>query len=116
MGGQVKELGKYDFMDEEARRKFQELMDMMKKRTMDSVCPGNQPELQNLDPAAMAEMREMFKALNQMLEQRLRGQEPDFDKFMERFGHFFGPDPPRDLDELMERLKQQIAQAQSLVE
>ena len=71
--------------------------------------------IKNLDPAALAEMREMFKALNQMLEQRLRGEEPDFDQFMQRFGSFFGPDPPKSLDELMERLKQQMAQAQSLL-
>jgi uncharacterized protein with von Willebrand factor type A (vWA) domain len=115
VGGQVKELSKYDFMDDEARRKFQELMDKLKKQTMDSYARELTQNLKNLDPAAMADMKEMFKALNQMLEQRLRGQEPDFGKFMERFGHYFGPDPPKSLDELMERLKQQIAQAQSLL-
>jgi uncharacterized protein with von Willebrand factor type A (vWA) domain len=115
VGGQVKELSKYDFMDDEARRKFQELMNMLKKRTMDTYAKELSQNLKNLDAAALAEMREMLKALNQMLEQRLRGQEPDFEKFMERFGHFFGPDPPKSLDELMERLKQQMAQAQALM-
>jgi uncharacterized protein with von Willebrand factor type A (vWA) domain len=115
VGGKVKELNKYDFMDEEARRKFQELIDMLKKRTMDTYANELSRNLKNMDPAALAEMREMFKALNQMLEDRLRGKEPDFDKFMEKYGQYFGPDPPKTLDELMERLKQQIAQAQALL-
>ncbi len=115
VGGRVKELNNYDFMDEEARQKFKDLIDKLKKRTMDSYAREISQNIKNLDPAALADMREMFKALNQMLEQRLRGQTPDFDKFMERFGHYFGPDQPKNLDELMERLKQQMMQAQSLL-
>ncbi len=115
VGGQVKELTKYDFMDEEARKKFQDLINKLKKQTMDSYAKEITQGMKNLDPAALNEMREMFKALNEMLEQRLRGQEPDFDKFMERFGKFFGDDPPKNLDELMERMKQQMNQAQALL-
>jgi uncharacterized protein with von Willebrand factor type A (vWA) domain len=115
VGGQVKELNNYDFMDEEAQRKFQDLINMLKKRAMDTYARELSQNLKNLDPAALAGIKEMLKALNQMLEQRLRGQEPDFDKFMEQFGQYFGPDPPKNLDELMERLQQQIAQAQSLL-
>ncbi len=115
VGGRVKELNNYDFMDEEARQKFKDLIDKLKKRTMDSYAREISQNIKNLDPAALADMREMFKALNQMLEQRLRGQTPDFDKFMERFGHYFDPDQPKNLDELMERLKQQMMQAQSLL-
>src|ERR1035437_1468121 len=115
VGGQVKELNKYDFVDDAARQKFQDLINMIKKRTMDSYARDLTQNLKNLDPAAMAGIKEMLKALNEMLEQRLRGQEPDFEKFMEKFGQYFGPDPPKNLDELMERLKQQQAQAQSLL-
>jgi uncharacterized protein with von Willebrand factor type A (vWA) domain len=113
--GQIKGLNKYDFMDEEARKKFQDVIDKLKKRTMDTVAGEISQNLKNMDPAALADMREMFKALNQMLEDRLQGREPEFDKFMQRFGHYFGPDQPKTLDELMDRLKQQIAQAQTLL-
>ena len=58
----------------------------------------------------------MVEALNQMLEQRMRGEEPDFDQFMEQFGDFFGDNPPQNLDELMEYMQDQIAQAQSLLD
>ena len=115
VGGQVKELNGYEFMDEDARRKFQDLMNMLKKRTVDTYARELGQTLKNLDKETLQELKEMIKALNDMLEQRMRGQEPDFDKFMKRFGQFFGPDPPKSLDELMERLKQQMAQAQALL-
>jgi len=115
IGGQVKELNDYDFMDEDARRKFQDLMNMLKKRAVDTYARELGQNLKHIDPAALAGLRQMLQALNQMLEQRMRGQEPDFAKFMQQFGQFFGPDPPQSLDELMERLQQQMAQAQSLL-
>jgi uncharacterized protein with von Willebrand factor type A (vWA) domain len=115
MAGQVKELSQYDFMDEEARRKFQDLINRLKKRTMDTYARELTRNLKNLDPTALADIKEMLKVLNEMLEQRLRGQEPDFEKFMEKYGHYFGPDPPNNLDELLERLQQQMARAQSLL-
>ncbi|MEE8419707.1 MAG: VWA domain-containing protein, partial [Dehalococcoidales bacterium] len=64
----------------------------------------------------LAGMRHMAEAINQMLEQRMRGEEPDFDSFMEQFGDFFGDNPPQNLDEMIERLQSQIAQAQSLMD
>ena len=73
-------------------------------------------QLKNMDPESLARMRNMIESLNQMMEQRMRGEEPDFDGFMRQFGDFFGDNPPKNLDELIERLQRQIAQAQSLME
>ncbi len=115
MGGRIKELSGYDFMDDEARRQFQELMDMLKKQAMESYGRDLVQQLKNMDAGALAGVRHMVEALNQMLEQCLRGEKPDFNGFMEQFGNFFGPQPPESLDELMERLQSQIAQAQSLL-
>lgn len=116
VGGKIKELTDYDFMDEEARRKFQELIDMLKKHAMESYGRDMIQQIKNMDPSALAALRHMVEALNQMLEQRRRGEEPDFESFMEQFGNFFGPEPPQNLDELIERMQQQIAQAQSLMD
>jgi len=69
-----------------------------------------------LDPSTLAEIRRLVEAINQMLEERLRGREPDFQEFLREFGHFFGPQPPQSLDELMEQLQNQMAQAQSLLD
>lgn len=115
-GGQIRELSEYDFMDEEARRQFQELMDMLRKHAMQSYARDLVQQIKNMDADNLAAIRHMIEALNQMLEQRMRGEEPDFDRFMEQFGGFFGPNPPQNLDELIERLQKQIAQAQSLLD
>ena len=115
-GGRIKGLSDYDFMDEDARRQFNELIDMLKKRAMEQFGKDMVQQLKNMDPESLARMRNMIESLNQMLEQRMRGEEPDFDGFMQQFGDFFGDNPPRSLDELIERLQRQIAQAQSLME
>ncbi len=116
MGGQIRELSDYDFMDEDARNKFKELMDMLKKQAMEQFGKGMVQQLKSLDPGALAGMRHMVEALNQMLEQRLRGEELDLESFMQQFGGFFGDNPPQSLEELVESLQDQIAQAQSLME
>jgi len=116
VGGRIKDLNKYDFMDGEARRQFQELMEMLKRNAMSSFAKDMTQRLKNMDPDALAAMRHFMEAINQMLEARKRGEEPDFNAFMKEFGQFFGDNPPKDLDELLERLMQQMAQAQALVE
>ncbi|MFH1382241.1 MAG: VWA domain-containing protein [Chloroflexota bacterium] len=116
IGGKIKELSQYDFMDDQARQQFQELMDMLKKHAMESYSRDLMQKVQNLDANALAGMRNLIEAINQMLEQRMKGEEPDFDRFMREFGQFFGPNPPKNLDELIEQLQSQIAQAQSLLE
>jgi len=116
VAGRIKNLDQYDFMDGEARRQFQELMDMLKRNAMSSFAKDMTQRLKSMDADSLAAMRHFMEAINQMLEARRQGQEPDFDGFMKQFGHFFGDNPPKDLDELIERLQQQIAQGQALME
>ncbi|MCA1691185.1 MAG: VWA domain-containing protein [Acidimicrobiales bacterium] len=63
----------------------------------------------------LARFKDMLAALNHMLGQRARGEEPDFDGFMERFGDFF-PGRPQTLDELVEQLAAQMAAGQALLD
>ncbi len=116
VGGRIKELSDYDFMDDGARQQFQELMDMLKKNAMSSYAKDMMQRMQSMDPETMSRIRHMMEALNQMLEDRLKGKKPDFDGFMQQYGDFFGPNPPKNLDELVERMQQQMAQAQSLLD
>lgn len=116
LGGAVKELTEYDFMDPDAQGQFQELLDMLKQRMMENTFQNMRQQLQNMSPQDMAALREMLRDLNQMLQERMQGQEPDFQSFMDKHGDMFGDNPPQDLDELMERLQQQMAQAQSLMD
>jgi len=115
LGGVVKELSDYDFMDPEARQKFQELLDALKQQMMENLFQGIRQQLQGMSPEDMQGLKDMVEALNQMLEDRAMGDDPDFEGFMEQYGQYFDPDRPASLDELLEQLQRQMAASQSLV-
>ena len=114
--GQMRELSEYDFMDPEARQKFEELMDMLRQQMMQNFFQGMKDAIDDMSPEDMQRMQEMIQALNQMLHDRAVGEDPDFEGFMEQYGQFFDPDRPASLDELIERLQQQMASMQSLMD
>jgi uncharacterized protein with von Willebrand factor type A (vWA) domain len=114
MAGAIKELSDYDFMDPDARQQFQELLDMLKQQMMQSTFQGMQQAIQGMTPQDMQGIRQMLNDLNQMLRERAEGGEPDFDRFMEKWGQFFPG--AQNLDQLAEQLQQQMAQMQSLLD
>jgi uncharacterized protein with von Willebrand factor type A (vWA) domain len=114
--GAVKELQNYEFMDPEAQHKFTELMDMLKKAMTDTFFKNMHDQIANMSPEDMARMKQMVKDLNQMLSDRLAGNEPDFQKFLDQYGDLFGDNPPQSLDELVERMQAQAAQMQNLLD
>jgi uncharacterized protein with von Willebrand factor type A (vWA) domain len=116
LGGRVKELQNYEFMDPEAGRKFQELMEMLKQAMMDSFFKNMSQQIANLTPQDMQRLKEMMGELNQMLSEKMAGGEPDFDSFMQKYGDLFGPNPPQNLDELIAQMQRQIASMQSLMD
>ncbi|MBI4220584.1 MAG: VWA domain-containing protein [Chloroflexi bacterium] len=114
LGGAIKQLSDHDFIDPDARREFEELLDMLRQKMMRNVVDQTKQALQQMTPEQQRAIREMLEQLNKMLRDRLNGVEPDFKSFMDRFGPMFGDDPPRSLDELLDRLQSQMAQMQSL--
>ncbi len=114
--GQMRELADYDFMDSEAREKFEELMNMLRQQMMQNFFQGMKDAVRDMSPEDMRRLQEMIQALNQMLHDRATGEDPDFEGFMEQYGQFFDPDRPVSLDELIERLQQQMASMQSLMD
>ncbi len=114
LAGKVNDLQDQDWMDDGARQRFEELMDQLREQLMQSYFNQMSEGMQNLDPERMARMKDMLAELNQMLEQRERGEEPDFSGFMSRYGDFF-PGNPQSLDELLEQMAQSMAQLQQLM-
>ena len=114
--GALRELQDFDFIDPEAQRKFQELMDELRKEMLGSVASEMRQQMENMDPEQMAQVREMLRDLNRMMREKLAGLEPDFEGFMDKWGPMFGDDPPRSFDELMEMLARQMGQMQSLLD
>ncbi len=113
--GAIRELSEYDFIDSEAREKFNELLDQLREQMMQNFAQRQSDAVQDMTPEQQQEMREMMRALNQMLRERAEGKEPDFDAFMDRFGHFFDPNRPETLDELLDMLEAQMRQLQSML-
>ena len=116
LGGQIQGLMDYDFMDPDAQRMFQELLDLLKGQMAQNISQQMRDQMQNMTPEQMDAMRRMMQDLNQMLRDRLEGRDPGFENFMRQWGPMFGDDPPQSLDELMERIQQQMAQMQSLLD
>ena len=116
LGGQIQELMEYDFIDPDAQRMFQELLDLLKSQMAQNMSQQMQQQLQGMSPEQQAAMQEMMRQLNEMMRDKLAGRQPDFDGFMQQFGGMFGPNPPQSFDELMELLQQQLAQMQSLLD
>lgn len=116
LGGQIQGLMDYDFMDPDAQRMFQELLDLLKGQMAQNISQQMREQMQNMTPEQMDAMRRMMQDLNQMLRDRLEGRDPGFENFMRQWGPMFGDDPPQSLDELMERIQQQLAQMQSLLD
>ncbi len=113
--GQVKELQEYEFEDDEARQKYEELLEQLKQSMMNRFFQDMSQMMSDMSPEDMEQMREMMRDLNEMLERQRRGEDPRFDEFMDKWGDMFGDDPPQSLDELVEQMQRQAAQMQNLM-
>src|SRR5579883_2846575 len=112
--GQIKSLTDYDFMDDEAREKFQELLASLQQQMMQQFFQGMQQSLQSMTPEDIARLREMIRELNKMLQERQQGLEPDFDSFMQKYGDYFPG--VNSLDDLIEQMQQQMAAMQGIMD
>ena len=113
--GQIKQLSEYDFMDDQAREEFQQLLQMMQQQIMQQYFQGMQQALANMTPEDLARMRQMVRELNQMLRERAEGGEPDFDSFMQKYGDYFGPGI-NTLDDLVEQMQRQQMAMQAVMD
>ncbi|MDP9362723.1 MAG: VWA domain-containing protein [Chloroflexota bacterium] len=115
--GAIQGLNDYDFMDPGARQQFQELLAMLQQQVLQSTFQGMQQALGEMTPDDVAEMRQMMRDLNELLEARQQGNEDpgDFERFMHKWGHFFGPDV-KNLDDLLAQMQQRMNAMQQLMQ
>ena len=114
--GQMRALQSYEFMDPEAQRKFQELLESLKQAMVESFFKDLSQQIKDMSSEDLSRVEEMVQDLNEMLRQRMAGEEPDFEAFMEKYGDLFGDDPPQSLDALIEGMQQRAAQMQNLMD
>ena len=74
--GQVKELQEYEFEDDEARQKYEELLEQLKQSMMNRFFQDMSQMMSDMSPEDMGQMREMMQDLNEMLERQRRGEDP----------------------------------------
>lgn len=116
VAGQVKQLQNYEFMDPEAQARFNELLESLKKAMMDTFFKDMYNQIANMSPEDLQRMKDMVRDLNQMLQDKMAGKEPNFDQFMQQYGDLFGDNPPQSLDELIQQMQHQMGQMQSLLD
>jgi uncharacterized protein with von Willebrand factor type A (vWA) domain len=114
LAGMVRELQSYDFASPQAQQRFEELVEKLRQQVLDSYVNRMTGAVESMTPEDLARMKDMMAELNHMLDQRSRGEEPDFDGFMQRYGDFF-PENPQTLDELLEVLARRMAAMQAML-
>jgi uncharacterized protein with von Willebrand factor type A (vWA) domain len=114
LAGLVRELQSYDFESKEAEQRFEEMLDKLRQQMMQQVVDQMADGMQNMGPEDIARMKDMMAALNEMIDKRERGEDPEFEKFMEQFGDFF-PENPETLDELLENMAQRMQAMQDFM-
>src|SRR5207302_468887 len=116
LGGRMKALRQYEFMDEEAREKFERLLQQLQQQVLNQMFQGLKQSIQSMSKQDISTVREMVRDLNRMLEQRRQGQDTSaqFRDFMNKYGQMFPPNIET-LDQLLEHLQRQMAQMQSLL-
>ncbi|HEX3089107.1 MAG TPA: hypothetical protein VHQ23_10660 [Ilumatobacteraceae bacterium] len=114
LAGKVRELQAYDFESAEAAQRFEQLLDKIRQQLTQQMVDQMSGAMQGMTPQDMQHMKDMIAGLNEMLEKRERGEDPEFEKFMEEFGDFF-PENPETLDELLEQMAKRMAAMQAMM-
>lgn len=106
--GALRELAKYDFSSDEAKERYDALLEKLKQEVLDSYFKSLMGSMQSVTPGDVARMKDMMAELNEMIAARNRGDDVDFEGFMSRYGDMF-PENPQNLDELLEILARRMA-------
>jgi uncharacterized protein with von Willebrand factor type A (vWA) domain len=114
LAGKVRELQAYSFESAEAARRFEQLLDKIREQLTQQMVDQMSGAMEGMTPEALQRMKDMMAALNTMIERRERGEDPQFEQFMQEFGDFF-PENPQTLDELLEQIARRMAAMQAMM-
>jgi uncharacterized protein with von Willebrand factor type A (vWA) domain len=116
VGGKIRGLEAYDFMEPTARERFEALTERLRRQTLDRFVEGLSEAIQGTTPEDLQANRDMVRDLNSLLEERLEGREPsqsDVDDFLAKHGRFFPG--AQTLDDIVAQLTERMAAMQSLL-
>ena len=106
--GAIRELTNYDFVSPEAAQKFEALVESLREEVLNSYFRNLAGAMRNVTPEDLERLKDMLAELNDMIAADRRGDEYDFEGFMQRYGDFF-PEGPRNLQELLEAMARRMA-------
>ncbi|HEU5265541.1 MAG TPA: VWA domain-containing protein [Jatrophihabitans sp.] len=113
----VRQLADYQWRSPEARQTYEQIQELLRSEVLDAQFAGMREALQNATPQDLQRVRDMMRALNDMLDADARGEHTpeQFAQFMQQYGDFF-PEGPKNLDELIDALARRAAAAQQLMD
>src|SRR5439155_17050868 len=113
LGGRIRGLQEYDFLEPDARDRFNALVAQLQKQVLDQFVNGLSDAIKGITPEDLAANRDMVRDLYRLLQERLAGGDPDASEFLQKHGRFFPG--ARNLDDIIEQLAQRMAAMQSLL-
>jgi uncharacterized protein with von Willebrand factor type A (vWA) domain len=113
VGERIRGLQDYDFLEPNARERFDALVKRLQGQVLDQFVSGMSEAIQSMRPEDLAANREMVRDLNELIRQRIGGVEPDASEFLAKHGQFFPG--ARTFDDIIDQLAQRMAAMQSLM-
>ncbi len=113
LGERIQELREYEFLEPDARQRFDELVERLSKQVLDQFVQGMSDAIRSTTPEDLAANREMVHDLNELIRQRIGGAEPDAREFLAKHGRFFPG--AKTFDDIIDQLAQRMAAMQSLM-
>ncbi len=113
VGKRIRDLREYDFMDGDARQRFDELVERLTAQVLEQYVQGMGEAIRSTTPEQLDANREMVRDLNELIRQRIGGQQPDASEFLAKHGRFFPG--ATSFDDILDQLAQRMAAMQSLM-
>jgi len=113
VGERIRDLREYDFLEPDARARFEELVERLGKQVLDQFVGGMSDAIRSTTPEDLAANREMVRDLNELIRERIGGREPDVRDFLAKHGRFFPG--AQSFDDIIDQLARRMAAMQSLM-
>ncbi|HEY8637289.1 MAG TPA: VWA domain-containing protein [Candidatus Limnocylindrales bacterium] len=113
VGDRIRGLQEYDFLEPNARQRFDDLVKRLQGQVLDQFVSGMSEAIQSMTPEDLAANREMVRDLNELIRERIGGGDPDASEFLAKHGRFFPG--AQTFDDIIDQLAQRMAAMQSLL-
>ena len=110
----IEHLKDYEFVDAQAGRDFNELVEQMQQQIGDALFKNLMGGIPQQGDGSAQQMQEFLQDLNEAFEQERLGQQPDMDKLNNKWANQLGG-RAESMNEIRERLRRRMEAAQNLM-